>query len=543
MAEMGRKEARARLEMSEDRAFALTHRVATLEARERDLQELLIAHRERVARLEAERDFSRAELGRLEAERDRLQRRTSELEASNRERIEELAGSSRALAAAEEQARKSREAVQALERDRSRLEASYDRTREQLHGLRSSRSYRVMQRLWSFNAAIKRPFRRRERATIDAGAPGEAAELPAPQGAEVQEPAAPSATGKGPGPKPEPKAPTAATIGDREHERWLSRAAQGPLDTRELRVAAIVDEISRACFEPDCELVTFGPDGWRQSLEEAPPHLLLVESTWQGNGGSWQYQVASYDHPELRRPAAAEGADRVVPGARHPDRLLEQGGPGPLRPLPGGGGPVRPRLHHGRELHRRLRQAGPGGDRRDRGAPFAAQPRIHNPIAGAGRAQRLPLLRGRLLPRPAHPDRRRSLEMLLDAARPYDLVIYDRTAGSRGPGLRFPRALPPLHKGASSLRQRCSRPTRPTRCSSTSTPSPTRRRCSRAGCSSCSPATRPCVSTESLGVAETFGDLVTHRGHAGAGDGRPWTAARGRGVPARSSRSGAGAWC
>jgi Glycosyl transferases group 1 len=452
MAEMGRKEALARLEMSEDRVFALTHRVATLEARERDLQELVIAHRERVARLETERGFLKAEVTRL-----------TEVEAGRADQLEKELAS----------------------------------VRKQLEGLRSSRSYRMMQGLWRFRAALARPFRRRAKAAEVEGGKAQAttaAPRPAPPESAAQPPAAP---------------PPAAgpTVGDREHERWLANAAQGPIDTRELRVAAIVDEISRACFEPDCDLVTFGPDGWRQSLEEAPPHLLLVESTWQGNEGSWQYQVASYDHPEyagLPKLRALVGwcRERGIPTVFwnkedpvHFDRFKEAAA----------------LFDHVFTTDANRVAAYGELDREGTGVVealrFAAQPRIHNPIATGERRSGSPVFAGAYY-RDRHEDRRRSLEMLLDAARPFDLVIYDRTAGSTDQAFGFPDRFRPYIRGrlpyVEMLEAYKAHKVFLNANSVTDSPTMFSRRVFEL--LACDTAV---VSTESLGVAETFGELVS----------------------------------
>ena len=461
MAEMGRKEALARLEMSQDRVFALTHRVATLEARERDLQELVIAHRERVVRLEAEREFLTADVPRAE-----------ELE-------KELA---------------------ALKRDHAKLEASYKQVRSQLQGLRSSRSYRAMQRLWRIKTAIRHPFSRSKRAVIapaqDSPTTARVAKRPEPaRPAPASEPAAAAQGAPG------------GTIGDREHERWLSRAAQGPIDTKELRVAAIVDEISRACFEPDCELVTFGPEGWQQILEEAPPHLLLVESCWQGNDGSWQYQVASYDHPEFAglpklRSRVAWCRERGIPTVFwnkedpvHFDRFKEAAA----------------LFDHifttdanCLAAYGELERDGTGVVEAMR---FAAQPRIHNPIATGDERSGSPCFAGAYY-RDRHEDRRRSLEMLLDAARPYDLVIYDRTAGSTDQAFGFPDRFRPYIRGRLPYVEMLEAyKTHKVFLNANSvTDSPTmfsRRVFELLACDT------SVVSTESLGVAETFGDLVS----------------------------------
>ena len=79
---------------------------------------------------------------------------------------------------------------------------------------------------------------------------------------------------------------------DLERERWLAKAQAPPADVSKLRVAGYLDEMSAACFEPDCDLLRIDSDDWAEALETHEPHLLLVESAWRGNGGSWHYMVA-----------------------------------------------------------------------------------------------------------------------------------------------------------------------------------------------------------------------------------------------------------
>jgi hypothetical protein len=58
-----------------------------------------------------------------------------------------------------------------------------------------------------------------------------------------------------------------------------------------LRVAAIVGSHLRAQLAPECALTTFGAEGWQEVLEDARPHMLLVESDPNANSGSWQRQL------------------------------------------------------------------------------------------------------------------------------------------------------------------------------------------------------------------------------------------------------------
>jgi spore maturation protein CgeB len=439
MAEMGRKEALARLEMTEDRVFALSHKVAALEARERDLQEQLMAQRERVARLETERKFLQAEV----------------------DRAEELS--------------------------------------KQLQALRSSRSYRSMQRLWRVRAAIRHPFSRSKRAAVKPAKAGPAK-------------AAPATTRPEPAPKPAARAATAApaapgeTIGDREHQRWLARASEGALDTGELKVAAIVDEISRACFEPDCRLLTFGPEEWPELLEEAQPHFLLVESAWQGNGGSWQYQVASYDHPDYTglprlKALLAWCREREIPtvfwNKEDPVHFARFSEAAAL-------------FDHVMTTDRNCIGAYTELDREGAGGvealQFAAQPRVHNPIGGARPRSSSPCFAGAYY-RDRHPERRRSLDMLLDAASTFGLVIYDRRLGSDDRAFGFPERFASHVQGSLPYAQMLDayKAHKVFLNANSVIDSPTmfsRRVFELLACDTA------VVSTESLGVVETFGDLV-----------------------------------
>ncbi len=58
---------------------------------------------------------------------------------------------------------------------------------------------------------------------------------------------------------------------DLELHRWRQTLHRRPRDPGELVVAAVLDEFTEACFAPECSLVTFPPDGWREALEQRPP--------------------------------------------------------------------------------------------------------------------------------------------------------------------------------------------------------------------------------------------------------------------------------
>jgi Glycosyl transferases group 1 len=617
-------------EASEDKAFGLTHRVATLEERDRDLTELLAARGEQIARLETERDLLKQRLeaerdllrqqfaserdtlekqlaterqrsldlerreaelrehaadlrarvasleGELEAVRSELEQRREALRVLEPQEVEErqnaadlreqvatleterdalkreladqeqpteleqegiaeleqrIAKESEALRAAETQLRRTETGKATVEADRNRVEAQYRHLLARMEDLQRSRSYRLMRWLWRVKAAIRRPFRRRSVAGTDqTGATSDENVKPAPvkrpdaakkppRGKEAASAKKTAASRETAAPKettaPEPSAPqeqepervaaARAAVKDQRDE-WLAAAARAPMDIRDLRLAGVVDEISRSCFEPDCQLLTFGSDDWEEQLEAHQPQLLLVESAWQGNNGSWQYQVATYDHPDhIGLPKLRELVrwcrERGIPTAFwnkedpvHFERFREAAA----------------LFDHIFTTdsdriadYEALEREGEGGVH---ALQFAAQPRLHNPIAASGPRSDSPCFAGAYY-RDRHVDRRRSLEMLLDAAAPFGLVIYDRTMGSADDAFGFPERFRSCIKGGLPYPEMIEayKAHKVFLNANSVVDSPTmfsRRIFELLACDTA------VVSTASLGVAETFGELV-----------------------------------
>ncbi len=348
-------------------------------------------------RLERQRRDGERELDRRAAEAERtLAGARSRLDA----RDAELA---RLRAAAREGDRRLALSEARLEKARERAE----RFRGSLVALREGRAYRLMRVFWR----LRRPFRRAPRAAAGADAGDEDRD-------------AGSRTRSAPLRQPVPR---------------VRRPARRLQPDERLRVASVLDEMSAACFAPECELVPLALEGWHEQLDERRPDLLLVESAWSGNGGEWQYRIAQYPRPDLAGlPALRDLIDgcreRGIPTAFwnkedpvHFDRFAEAASlfdhvfttdadcVERYRALPGEG-TVAP-------------------------LPFAAQPRIHNPAA-AGERSASPCFAGAWY-RDRHPDRRRTLEALLDAARPYGLVIYDRRFGGDDAAFGFPERFAP----------------------------------------------------------------------------------------------------
>lgn len=247
----------------------------------------------------------------------------------------------------------------------------------------------------------------------------------------------------------EPAGPARATeAGGDENEVRPSRLASprgpvlapssSPVRRRELRVAAILDEMSTACFAPECDLVTFTPDNWREVLEERPPHLLLVESAWQGNGGSWQYKIGRYNHPD------AGGLDELLDWFRErdlPTVFWNKEDPVHFAKFEDAARRFDHVLTTDANVVERYEALANSRIRSVAAMTFAAQPLLHNPVAAPERSS-APCFAGSYYAN-RHVARRAKMEMLLDGAREAGLVIYDRNYGSDKEDFQFPERFRP----------------------------------------------------------------------------------------------------
>lgn len=516
--------------------------------RERDAE--LGQARELAATFESTRDELAAELESEQRALVELRDREGELRDRERELEATLEGVRDQVSGLEPQ-------LTSLAGERDRLAAERDRLRSRLEQLESSRTYRVMRMTWRMRARIRHPFRRAtprpalsrgkkaparterpatETPAIAAPAPRPATEprklkpipTPAmrrpskpgtapkaePKPAEAEKPKqqkAPDPAAESPEPVPEqektPERLVAVTEEDLERERWLAKPVAPPADVSKLRVAGVLDEMSAACFEPDCDLLRIDSQDWAEALETHEPHLLLVESTWQGNNGSWQYMVASYTHPDYiglpnLKALIAACRERDIPTVFwnkedpvHFERFkeaaalfdyvftsdsncidryaaLEREGTGPISAL-----------------------------------QFAAQPLIHNPIGAPAERNPSPVFAGAYY-RDRHIDRQTSLQMLLDAAMPFGLQIYDRRFGSEDKAFGFPERFTERVQGALAYDEMIDayKDHRVFLNVNSVTDSPTmfsRRVFELLACGTA------VVSTESVGVQRTLGDVVS----------------------------------
>ncbi|CDN41912.1 glycosyltransferase [Paenibacillus sp. P22] len=67
---------------------------------------------------------------------------------------------------------------------------------------------------------------------------------------------------------------------------------------KSLKVACILDEFSRTCYEKNVQLINLTPSTWKETLDSEVPDILLVESAWKGYQGTWEYKIATYSNQD-----------------------------------------------------------------------------------------------------------------------------------------------------------------------------------------------------------------------------------------------------
>ena len=242
--------------------------------------------------------------------------------------------------------------------------------------------------------------------------------------------------------------PAAATGGHAERTAWIGATRILALSHSRWPACSAV---SRACFAPECQLnCEFTIEDWRERLEADPPHLLLVESAWSGNRGAGS--TASL-------PTHTPSTEACPPCGRSPLGVASAGSPrcsGTRRTRSTSSGSRMPRcVDHVFTTDANMIAAYEDlrGEhvRSIASLQFAAQPRLHNPVAITGQRRREPMFAGTYY-RNRHRDRRASLEMLLDAARPHGLIIYDRTFGTTSDEYGFPERFLPSSRAHFPMR-------------------------------------------------------------------------------------------
>ena len=204
----------------------------------------------------------------------------------------------------------------------------------------------------------------------------------------------------------------------------------GPVARPELTAAVILDTFTAAALRYEWHQIEPGPGDWRDMFERDRPDLLFVESAWWGNGGRWHHKLAP--NPVVREMIGwcrergiptvfwnkedPPNFDRFIETAAHFDHVFTVDENCVPR--------YRERLGHDRVGV----------------LQFAAQPRIHNPIAVPGGRRHDVAFAGTYYAR-RHPDRFEQVEAILAPAREFGIHIYSRV--NDDPEFAFPAEYEP----------------------------------------------------------------------------------------------------
>ncbi|MET3165339.1 UNVERIFIED_ORG: spore maturation protein CgeB [Arthrobacter sp. UYEF10] len=197
----------------------------------------------------------------------------------------------------------------------------------------------------------------------------------------------------------------------------------------DLRVGVILDDFSAAAFAFEWNLLALRKDAWLQQLTETKIDFLFVESAWNGNQGSWKFQLTGTSGPKPEFLALMEWCrensiptvfwnkedpphyDDFLPAARRFDVVFTS------------------------DSDRIPSYVADLGHDRVSVLPFAAQPAIHNPIrTSQDRHSRGVAFAGMYFAH-KYPERRQQMDMLLTAARNAgsqsgpELEIFSRQLG------------------------------------------------------------------------------------------------------------------
>ncbi|WIF96089.1 CgeB family protein [Caminicella sporogenes] len=214
-----------------------------------------------------------------------------------------------------------------------------------------------------------------------------------------------------------------------------------PTTIKDLKIACIFDEFTTECYKDMCRLIKIKPDTWKAQLSIEKPHLLFVESAWVGNDGAWTGKVAYKNENnikelrELINWCKRNGIPTIfwnkedpvhfnvfINTARYFDYIFTTDEDS-----------IKNYIEHVK--HERVYAL-----------PFAAQPKIHNPINEIERSDKACFAGSYYATK--YEERQKDIDRLLDASvETIGIDIYDRKYGLNDKDFIFPERFRPYIKG------------------------------------------------------------------------------------------------
>ncbi|MCX5472047.1 glycosyltransferase [Alcaligenes sp. A-TC2] len=208
------------------------------------------------------------------------------------------------------------------------------------------------------------------------------------------------------------------------------------LPAKQLRVAGVMDEFTFHSYDPECELLQLHPEHCIEQLEKFKPHILFIESAWQGFEQLWKLKIST-NGPEIN--ACIDWCKRngvptlfwnkedpvhfgtFIPLAKQVDYVFTTD----IDCVP----KYKARVGHDHVYF----------------LPFAAQPKTHNPLEIFDRKDAFNFAGSYYL---RYPERQRDFAALIGAVKGLRSVdIYDRNADNPHPHYTFPDEYKPMILG------------------------------------------------------------------------------------------------
>lgn len=231
-------------------------------------------------------------------------------------------------------------------------------------------------------------------------------------------------------------------IGFIGHRNLKKLGFDTPKQLSDIKMACIFDEFTTECYKYSCQLMPITPDDWKAQFTIQKPHLLMVESAWVGNNGAWARKVAYTSEnniKELREliewckvnqiPTVFWNKedpvhyDVFINTAKMFDYIFTTD--------------ENRVSNYKRDAHNEHVYV----------LPFAAQPKIHNPIKISGQRDPRACFAGSYYAA-KYPERQEDIDRLLDAAvETTGIEIYDRYFNTDDKDFLFPERFREYIKG------------------------------------------------------------------------------------------------
>jgi spore maturation protein CgeB len=205
-------------------------------------------------------------------------------------------------------------------------------------------------------------------------------------------------------------------------------------DPSKKNIAVIFDTFTQSCFSPEFNTICFTPSNWKKVLEALPVDGLIIESAWRGFEDSWKGKIANISGSNQSEVI------RLIDWAKQqniPTIFWNKEDPVHFEQFIGV-------AKHFDYIFTTDADCIPDYQKHAPKAvvnalPFAAQPKIHNPIA-AGPREKPVCFAGTYYDQRYH-ERKADLDFLLKPSLDRGLEIYDRHYGDTGKAaanLKFP---------------------------------------------------------------------------------------------------------